>query len=67
MSTVWTKESMPDCSGKTVVITGASSGIGLETAIAMAEKNATVVLAVRNMEKVRRFSPRSKQATLMFV
>ena len=51
MSTVWNKESMPDCSDKTVVITGASSGIGLETAIAMAEKNATLVLAVRNMEK----------------
>ncbi|GGH62490.1 short-chain dehydrogenase [Paenibacillus silvae] len=51
MSSVWTKGNMPDCSGKTVVITGANSGIGLEAAIAMAEKNATLVLAVRNMEK----------------
>ncbi|PYE43237.1 NAD(P)-dependent dehydrogenase (short-subunit alcohol dehydrogenase family) [Paenibacillus barcinonensis] len=51
MGTGWTKDSMPDCSGKTVVITGANSGIGLEAAIAMAEKNATLVLAVRNMDK----------------
>ncbi|MNO19053.1 2,5-dichloro-2,5-cyclohexadiene-1,4-diol dehydrogenase [compost metagenome] len=51
MSTGWTKDNMPDLSEKVVIITGASSGLGLETAKAMAEKNATVILAVRNMEK----------------
>lgn len=37
--------------GKTVIITGATSGIGLETAIAIARQNACMVLPVRNMAK----------------
>jgi NAD(P)-dependent dehydrogenase (short-subunit alcohol dehydrogenase family) len=36
--------------GKRVVITGASSGIGVETARALASANAEVILAVRNAE-----------------
>jgi NAD(P)-dependent dehydrogenase (short-subunit alcohol dehydrogenase family) len=37
--------------GKTVVITGASSGIGLETARALAQKGATIVMVVRSKER----------------
>lgn len=37
--------------GKIVLITGATSGIGKETASALAEKGATVVMACRNMTK----------------
>jgi NAD(P)-dependent dehydrogenase (short-subunit alcohol dehydrogenase family) len=37
-----------DLTGRTAVITGAASGIGLETARALAEAGARVVLAVRN-------------------
>lgn len=36
--------------GKTVIVTGATSGIGRETALALACMGATVVLAVRNQE-----------------
>ncbi|HSI67054.1 MAG TPA: oxidoreductase [Planococcus sp. (in: firmicutes)] len=37
--------------GKTVIITGGNSGIGLEAAKALAQKGATIILAVRNEEK----------------
>lgn len=40
-----------DLTGKTAVITGASGGIGLETARALATAGATVVLGNRNPEK----------------
>lgn len=44
---------MPNLSGKTAIITGANSGIGLETAKALAGCGATVIMAVRNTEKGR--------------
>ena len=47
----WTSDAIPDQSGRLAVITGATSGIGLETARMLAEKGAAVVLAVRNVEK----------------
>ncbi|WP_309615921.1 oxidoreductase [Salinibacterium sp.] len=40
-----------DLNGRTVVITGASSGIGLATATALAAANAHVVIAVRDTRK----------------
>lgn len=40
-------------SGKTAIITGASSGIGACTAVTMAEQGCDLVLAARNMEKLR--------------
>jgi NAD(P)-dependent dehydrogenase (short-subunit alcohol dehydrogenase family) len=47
----WTANQIPDQKGRTVVITGASSGIGYETARALAAKGAQVVMAIRNLEK----------------
>ncbi|WP_128382518.1 oxidoreductase [Streptomyces cavernae] len=42
---------LPDLTGRTAVVTGANSGIGLVTARVLAERGAQVVLAVRDPEK----------------
>ncbi|OMC00512.1 short-chain dehydrogenase [Mycobacterium sp. NS-7484] len=47
----WTTVAIPDQTGRTAVITGANTGLGLETAKALAAKGAHVVLAVRNLIK----------------
>ena len=47
----WTTEQIGDQSGRTILITGGNSGIGLEAAKVLAEKGARVVLAVRNTTK----------------
>ena len=47
----WTTANIPDQTGRTAVITGANTGLGYETAAALAAKGAHVVLAVRNLEK----------------
>ena len=47
----WTSADIPDQTGRTAVITGANTGLGYETARALAAKGAHVVLAVRNLDK----------------
>lgn len=42
-----------DLSGFTIVVTGANTGIGYETARQLAAQNATVVLACRSMDRCR--------------
>jgi len=49
--TKWTTVDIPDQTGRTAVITGANTGLGHETAAALAAKGAHVVLAVRNLDK----------------
>ena len=39
--------------GKTVLVTGASSGIGQETAIQCAKMGATVIITGRNVERLQ--------------
>ena len=47
----WTFEDLSDQTGKTVVVTGANTGIGFETARALVKKGAHAVLACRSEER----------------
>ena len=50
---MWTSRNLVDQTGRIVVITGASSGIGLAAANTLIDKGAIVIAAVRNKEKAR--------------
>lgn len=52
-----------DLSGKTVIITGATSGIGYFTALDLAMRNARVILACRNTDKGEDAARRIKEET----
>lgn len=47
----WTTTDIPDQTGRVAVVTGANTGLGLETARALAAAGAQVVLAVRDPDK----------------
>ena len=52
---------MKKISDKLVLITGASSGIGAETAKVISSKNATVILLARNCHKLEQVAAQIKQ------
>jgi NAD(P)-dependent dehydrogenase (short-subunit alcohol dehydrogenase family) len=51
MTERWTDADIPDQTGRTVLVTGANSGLGLRTAQVLAGKGARVLLACRSAER----------------
>jgi NAD(P)-dependent dehydrogenase (short-subunit alcohol dehydrogenase family) len=47
----WTADDIPDQTGRVAVVTGANSGLGLETSRELARKGATVFMCARNLAK----------------
>lgn len=54
MSARWTADDMPNLSGHVMVVTGANSGLGLETTRALASHGAHVIMACRSLDKAHR-------------
>jgi NAD(P)-dependent dehydrogenase (short-subunit alcohol dehydrogenase family) len=47
----WSESDVPDCTDRTVVVTGANSGIGREASRVLAARGATVVMACRSVDR----------------
>ncbi|WP_329048522.1 SDR family NAD(P)-dependent oxidoreductase [Amycolatopsis sp. NBC_01488] len=58
MAENWTERDVPSQQGRVAVITGANTGLGFDTAKVLAERGATVVLAVRDVEKGKQAAAR---------
>jgi NAD(P)-dependent dehydrogenase (short-subunit alcohol dehydrogenase family) len=59
---VWTPAEIPDQSGRRVLVTGVTSGIGEHTVIELARKGAEVILAARNKDKLDETTRRVREA-----
>lgn len=68
---MFTLADMPDLIGRTAVVTGANSGLGLQTVKALAGAGATVVMTARTREKFdaaeAEIRPLNRRADLRFV
>jgi NAD(P)-dependent dehydrogenase (short-subunit alcohol dehydrogenase family) len=71
MAASWSSKNSPDISAKIAVVTGANSGIGFETARALAANGATVILGCRSkakgeaaFERILKAHPHAKAALL---
>ena len=50
MTTAWSPSRLGNLTGKRIIVTGATNGVGLGTARLLARAGAHVILAVRNTE-----------------
>lgn len=67
----WTQQDIPSLKGKVAIVTGANSGLGLETSAELAKAGATVIMACRDPKRaegaladVQRRAPKSKVTTM---
>src|ERR1700728_3776902 len=58
MNAKWTGDDVPGQQGRLAVVTGANTGLGFETAQLLAVRGASVLLAVRDIEKGKRAAAR---------
>jgi len=58
---IWNANNIPNLKGKVIIITGSTSGIGKAGAKILAEKDATLVMAVRNVKKGEAVAEEIKQ------
>lgn len=61
MSEKWTERDIPEQNYRVAVVTGANSGLGFETARILAVRGASVVLAVRDVDKGKQAAARIAQ------
>lgn len=54
----WTRDDIPDQSGRIILLTGGNSGLGLEAALGLARKGARVIATTRSMERAREVADR---------
>ena len=58
----WTINDIPDLHGRVALVTGANSGLGLETTRALAARGAHVIMACRSLTKARQAEAEIKQS-----
>ncbi|MCH9682244.1 MAG: SDR family NAD(P)-dependent oxidoreductase [Deltaproteobacteria bacterium] len=57
----WTAHDLPDLSGRTIVVTGANSGLGFETTRALAHRGAHVIMGCRRVDAAREAARRIEE------
>jgi NAD(P)-dependent dehydrogenase (short-subunit alcohol dehydrogenase family) len=57
----WNANNIPELSGKVIIVTGATSGLGKEATEILANKNAMVIMAIRNIAKGQQVVEEIKQ------
>ena len=61
MDKSFTEDSVPDQSGRTILVTGANTGIGYEAARVLAERGARVLIGCRSAQRAEAARQRSME------